>query len=105
MLKPGKTYDEIYDSFEWKIPDLFNMGVDVCDKWAHQRYRLALIYQDEKGQLEKVYILGFEKALKTVWPTGSKRMALNRGIGWGSYCLSRPRRVLPISPFIKWGRW
>jgi acetyl-CoA synthetase len=53
MLKPGKTYDEIYDSFKWKIPEFFNMGVDICDKWAHQRYRLALVYEDEKGQVEK----------------------------------------------------
>lgn len=53
MLKPGKTYDEIYDSFEWRIPEFFNIGVDICDKWAQQRYRLALIYQDEVGQVEK----------------------------------------------------
>jgi acetyl-CoA synthetase len=29
------------------------MGVDVCDKHAHQRYRLALIYENEEGQVEK----------------------------------------------------
>ena len=53
MLKPGKTYEEIYRSFEWHIPEFFNIGVDICDKWAQQRYRLALIYQDEAGQVEK----------------------------------------------------
>ena len=53
MLKPGKTYDEVYQSFQWMIPDFYNIGVDICDKWAHQRYRLALIYEDENGQVEK----------------------------------------------------
>jgi acetyl-CoA synthetase len=53
MLKKGKTYREVYDSFRWKIPKYYNIGVDVCDKWADQRYRLALIYEDEKGQVEK----------------------------------------------------
>jgi acetyl-CoA synthetase len=53
MLKPGKTYQEVYDSFRWKVPQYYNIGVDVCDKWADQRYRLALIYEDEKGQVEK----------------------------------------------------
>ena len=53
MLKPGKSYDDVYHSFEWKIPEYYNMGVDVCDKHAHQRYRLALIYENESGQLEK----------------------------------------------------
>ncbi len=53
MLKPGKTYDEVYNSFRWEIPVFYNIGVDICDKWAHQRYRLALIYEDENGQVEK----------------------------------------------------
>jgi acetyl-CoA synthetase len=53
MLKKGKTYREVYDSFRWKVPQYYNIGVDVCDKWADQRYRLALIYEDENGQCEK----------------------------------------------------
>ena len=47
MLKPGKTYDEVYNSFRWKIPEFYNIGVDICDKWSHQRYRLALVYENE----------------------------------------------------------
>ena len=34
MLEPKASYQETYDSFVWDIPDLYNMGVDVCDKWA-----------------------------------------------------------------------
>jgi acetyl-CoA synthetase len=53
MIKKGKTYQEVYDSFQWKVPKFYNIGVDVCDKWANERYRLALIYEDEKGKVEK----------------------------------------------------
>jgi acetyl-CoA synthetase len=53
MLKPSNSYDEIYNSFKWEIPEYYNMGVDVCDKHAHQRYRLALIFENEKGEVEK----------------------------------------------------
>ncbi len=53
MLKRGKTYDEVYGSFRWKVPRFFNIGVDICDKWADERYRLALIYEDEEGKVEK----------------------------------------------------
>ena len=53
MLKRGSTYDDVYRSFQWNIPEFYNMGVDVCDKHAHQRYRLALIYENEAGQVEK----------------------------------------------------
>jgi acetyl-CoA synthetase len=52
MLKPGKTYDEVYHSFQWKIPERYNIGVDICDKWANQRDRLALIYEDDNGRID-----------------------------------------------------
>ena len=53
MLQPSDTYEDVYNAFQWHIPEQYNIGVDICDKWAHQRYRLALIYEDEKGQVEK----------------------------------------------------
>ena len=53
MLRPGKTYLEVYKSFHWEIPQYYNIGVDICDKWARQPDRLALIYEDESGRVEK----------------------------------------------------
>jgi len=53
MLTPGKKYEEVYKSFRWPIPEYYNIGVDICDKWAGERYRLALIYEDEEGKVEK----------------------------------------------------
>jgi acetyl-CoA synthetase len=49
MLR-GRTYEEICHNFKWRIPKFYNVGVDVCDKWASHRGRLALIYvsPDEK---------------------------------------------------------
>jgi len=49
----GKTYEEIYSNFTWEIPEYYNIGVDICDKWANQRYRLALIYRDREGRDQK----------------------------------------------------
>ncbi len=53
MLQKKSSYDEVYRSFRWPIPEYYNIGVDVCDKWADERYRLALIYEDENGRTEK----------------------------------------------------
>ena len=53
MLKKKSTYEDVYRSFSWSIPEFYNIGVDVCDKWADERYRLALIYEDESGRTEK----------------------------------------------------
>ena len=89
MLKPGKTYDEVYNSFRWEIPEFYNIGVDICDKWAHQRYRLALIYEDENGQVEK-YSFWDLKRLSNALANGLKA----NGIGPGD----RIGILLPQSP-------
>jgi acetyl-CoA synthetase len=53
MLIRKSTYHEVYNSFRWSVPEYYNIGADVCDKWAGERYRLALIYEDEEGKSEK----------------------------------------------------
>ena len=52
MLTPAKTYDDVYNIFQWQIPQFYNIGIDICDKWAQQRNRLALIYENDKGRVE-----------------------------------------------------
>ncbi len=89
MLKPGKNYDEVYNSFKWDIPEYFNIGVDICDKWAHQRYRLALIYEDEKGQVEQ-YTFWDLKRLSNRLANGLKAHGIERG--------DRVGIMLPQSP-------
>ena len=37
MLTRKNTYDEVYNSFRWSVPEYYNIGVDVCDKWAEER--------------------------------------------------------------------
>jgi acetyl-CoA synthetase len=49
MLKRGKSYDEVRRQFRWHIPARYNIGVDVCDKWAGDPDRTALIYLREGG--------------------------------------------------------
>ena len=53
MLKPGKTYNEVYNTFRWEIPQYYNIGVDICDKWAGEPDRMALTYENESGRVEK----------------------------------------------------
>jgi acetyl-CoA synthetase len=78
MLKSGPDYTEVYDSFRWEIPDFYNIGVDICDKWAGQRYRLALIYEDENGHIEK-YTFWELKRLSNQLANGFKACGLDPG--------------------------
>ena len=39
----SRPFDELYRTFSWRLPPTYNIGVDVCDKWAGAQDRLALI--------------------------------------------------------------
>ncbi len=34
MLQPASDYDTLTRQFRWRIPERYNIGVDVCDRWA-----------------------------------------------------------------------
>ena len=82
MLKPGNTYTEVYDSFRWEIPQYYNIGVDICDKWAGQPDRLALIYENESGQVEK-YTFADLKRLSNRLANGLKAIGIGQGDRFG----------------------
>ncbi len=55
MLEKKETYDSTYEHFEWQIPGRYNIGVDICDKWADcDPERIALIDVGPNGKREKV---------------------------------------------------
>ena len=55
-MPPGsRSYDEIYRNFRWSVPAEFNIGVEVCDRWAAQNpNRLALIAATPDGRTQDV---------------------------------------------------
>ncbi len=54
MLPQATSYEELVRRFRWQIPSEYNIGVDVCDKWAEQEpQRLALIHKRQDGGVER----------------------------------------------------
>ena len=49
MLQAGADYEHTRQAFTWSIPQHYNIGVDVCDKWADGSGRLALIVEAPDG--------------------------------------------------------
>ena len=46
----AQSYQDIKLRFQWHIPDRYNIGIDVCDKWAEREPdRLALIHVHADG--------------------------------------------------------
>jgi acetyl-CoA synthetase len=44
-------YDQAYRDFQWEIPTLYNIGVDICDDQARRRNQTAIIVVDEQSKV------------------------------------------------------
>ncbi len=42
-------YERLYREFTWEVPELYNFGFDVVDRWADDRTKLALVSIDPSG--------------------------------------------------------
>ena len=55
MLPNIRDYDELYREFRWPKLARYNIGVDVCDKWAaHDPDRLAILNVRADGKTEDI---------------------------------------------------
>ncbi|MFC6942304.1 acyl-CoA synthetase [Salinirubellus sp. GCM10025818] len=45
-----EDYDALRAAFDWEVPDRFNIAAYTCDRWADERGRVALFYEDGEGQ-------------------------------------------------------
>jgi acetyl-CoA synthetase len=55
MLPRIENYDALYRQFRWRIPAQYNIGVDVCDRWAESEpRRAAIIHVQPDGRVETI---------------------------------------------------
>ena len=89
----GETYEEVYNNFQWDIPKQYNIGVDICDKWASDKSRLALIYLDE-NQREYKYTYWELMVQSNRLANGLKSIDLKKGDRVAVLLLSCPETLL-----------
>ena len=79
VLPAARDYGTLYQSFRWQIPARYNIGVDVCDRWAEiDPSRTAIFNLGAGGAVEQVSYGALREA--------SNRLAnalAARGIGRG----------------------
>src|SRR5581483_3876633 len=55
MLPQSRSYEALVRDFRWQVPAKFNIGVEVCDRWAaRDPARLALVAVGADGQARDV---------------------------------------------------
>jgi acetyl-CoA synthetase len=92
VLPSARDYDALYRSFRWQVPARYNIGVDVCDRWAaREPGRTAIFNLGADGAVEEI---GYGTLRER-----SNRLAnvlAARGIGRGD----RVAILLPQSPAV-----
>lgn len=53
MLKRHATYADTVSATHWDIPQYYNIGVDVCDKWADGTGRIAIIHEKSPTNIHR----------------------------------------------------
>jgi len=48
------SYQQLYDEFEWEIPEEFNIATYVCDRWAEESDRIAVYAEKASGESRTV---------------------------------------------------
>jgi acetyl-CoA synthetase len=55
MLPHVDSYEELVRLFRWQVPARYNIGVDVCDRWAAQEPdRLAILHVHGDGRADEI---------------------------------------------------
>src|SRR5262249_50719162 len=55
VLPRVKDYNSLYHQFRWPVPARYNIGVDVCDRWANKEPdRLAILHVRPDGRDDQV---------------------------------------------------
>ena len=93
LLPAGTSYAEVYARFRWHIPTTFNIGVDVCDRHAADPSRLAMIYEDDTGQVSTHTFAEF-RARSNQFAHALSSLGITRGDRVGIILSQRPETAV-----------
>ncbi len=48
----ARSWDDLWAGFRWQVPERYNIARQCCGRWAGERSRFALYYEDESGHRE-----------------------------------------------------
>lgn len=81
MLERAESFVELHRSFRWVIPTYFNIGVDICDRWADREPNRLAIVDIDPGKPTREYSLGDLKALSNRFANALRTRGIARHAG------------------------
>lgn len=89
MSADTTSYEHLTRRFRWRVPPRYNIAADVCDRWAREEARIALVHKSTDGA---VRAYGFGEIQRQ-----ANRLA-NALTHWGVSRGDRVGILLPQSP-------
>ena len=74
----GSTYQEIYENFRWDLPEVFNLGVALSDRYADGAGRPAIVFEDADSTIRR-YTFDDLRALSNRFANALRAMGVERG--------------------------
>src|SRR5437667_302555 len=93
LLPRGESYADVYARFRWPIPTAYNIAVDVCDRHATDRSRVALVYEDDTGCVSEHTFAGF-RARSNQFARALTTLGVARGDRVGIVLPQRPETAV-----------
>ena len=74
-----QDYQYSYDNDQLEVPEYFNFGFDVVDKWAQDRTKMALISIDSSGNQAQYHTFWDLKVLSDKYANALKTQGIKKG--------------------------
>lgn len=71
-------YETLHAAFRWEVPPRFNIHRACCERWAREASRLALIIEDDAGNVGRHSYAEIQDAVERV-SAGLRRLGVERG--------------------------
>jgi len=72
-------YEDTYNQFTWDIPEQFNFGFDIIDKWAEEHNKLALVSVDDSGDNAQRHTFWELSELSNKFANVLRKHGINKG--------------------------
>jgi acetyl-CoA synthetase len=86
-------YREVYERFRWNVPADFNITEWACRRWAGERHRLALYWEDESGATEAWTYWDLQRAANRL-SNALRAMGVERGDRVALILPQRPETIV-----------
>jgi len=73
------SYEILYKNFKWQVPEHYNFGFDVVDRWAEDRTKLALISIDRSGKRDRYHTFRDLSVESNRYANALRRIGIKKG--------------------------